>query len=246
MNINTSIIVVIMLLIISCNTNVNQEQTNKEAKEEIVTKNTETEIFVTQAKFSMMIANTAGTSFLFETSDNKELQVFPDNDLENIKFAYQLRPGSTNHKYYGTTFEIKYQKRKYKTTGGDIVDRFYLLDINKTTNEVDEFEVFWLNFQSIISNDDKDAFMNLCTDNMKASFKNQFSSYEKFVNERMKQEISKTTAQDIEERGENEMLFVYKVIHSPENEFTTNYYSRGFWFKKDDGKWMINDILNAG
>ena len=124
-------LIAITILFFGCGSKTNKETKKAELVENLTDQQapSETEIKTTKANFIMMIANTAGTSFIFKTSETDDLQLFPDENLQGMEFAYGLQPGETNHKYKEKTFEIKYEKRAIKTTGGDIVDRFFLLEI---------------------------------------------------------------------------------------------------------------------
>lgn len=107
------------------NNNAEQEQVQDNAAETNVQ---EQGVVTTKAKFLYMIANTAGTSFVFKTPEVDELQVFPGENLKGMDFAYGLQPGDTNHEYYEKEFEIKYVERPYESPGGT-VDRKFLLEI---------------------------------------------------------------------------------------------------------------------
>lgn len=346
------------------------ETTNNEGTEQDSLQTTETsntvetakaETIAVEAKFQMMIANTAGTSYLFKTVEGTELQLFPDQNLTGMEFANGLQPGSTDHAYYDKNFELKYQKRTVQTTGGDMVERLFLseakpAEASKTTgitfdelknikfagvepawtleftdkniiynfgyeenpielvyygdydgtnqrlkqiseNEVqvrfihksaldkgfinvatikkencsdgmsdntypysvklqqetttlhacgylknktadNDFEIFWKKIQQAVANNDKTAFMALCSPEMKTFFKSQ--SFEKFIDQRMKQEIAKASVADIQEI-DGQKMFEY-VISYPADKTTGETYSStfGFWFKKIDGQWKIN------
>lgn len=128
----------LMVVFFGCNSGQQKEnaeaETNKDVEQEQVQDNaaetTEQEqgVVTTKAEFLYMIANTAGTSFVFKTPDVDELQVFPGENLEGMDFAYGLQPGDTNHEFYGKEFDIKYEEKPYETPGG-VVDRKFLLEV---------------------------------------------------------------------------------------------------------------------
>ncbi len=115
--------------------------------------------------------------------------------------------------------------------------------INNTAKSGD-FDSFWKQFQNIIANNNKAAFMKLCSAEMKSYF--EYTSYEELMNPRMKKEVAKTSASQIEDKGNQGKLFMYKVITGPENDYTSNYMTYGFWFKKVNGKWIINSPQMGG
>ncbi|MFW5760853.1 MAG: hypothetical protein ACOCXH_07745 [Cyclobacteriaceae bacterium] len=114
-------------------TNATAEADNETTTEQVNDRDAEAnkeeqEVITTKAKFQYMIANTAGTSYVFKTPEVDELQLFPGENLKGMEFANSLQPGNTDHEYYGKEFEIKYVERPTETPGG-MVDRKFLLEV---------------------------------------------------------------------------------------------------------------------
>ncbi len=126
----------LMVAFFGCNSaqqDTNAEADNDAATEEVKDRDAEEsnekqDAVTTKAEFLYMIANTAGTSYVFRTPENDELQVFPSKNLKGMEFAKGLQPGNTDHEYYGKKFEIKYVEKPYETPGG-MVDRKFLLEV---------------------------------------------------------------------------------------------------------------------
>lgn len=155
--------------------NENQENTEKETtktnplkREETTNPNAKTVV----AQFQMMVANTAGTSYFFETSSGKEMQFFPDKNLKGMEFANSLRPGSNDHKYFGKSFELKYEKRNVETPGGR-VDRLILLSAKDAKNvEKSESTIGALNASEL-----KNIQFNGVEPNWTLIFKDAYAEY---------------------------------------------------------------------
>ncbi len=132
-------IAVAMIFFLGCGSENDKTNSDSGIKEEAEERATEEkpkpETITAEAEFIMMIANTAGTSYFFKIQGDDEFQVFPDENLQGMEFTNDMKPGDTEHEYYGKKFKIKYEKREFKTNGGDIVDRFYLTEIKKSAKE---------------------------------------------------------------------------------------------------------------
>ena len=115
--------------------------------------------------------------------------------------------------------------------------------VNETTKVPADFVEFWGKFKNMVAKNDKAGIMAVSSESMKDFFNTQYDS---FMNKRMKEEVAKASVKEIEDRGEMGKLFIYKVITGPENEYTANYMTYGFWFKIVDGKWLINEPQMGG
>ncbi len=99
----------------------------------------------------------------------------------------------------------------------------------------EEFKAFWKKFQNIIANDDKAAFMRLCTEEYKKNFGDH---YPRFIDAQAKEEIAKATIDDMRSQNPNNRLFAYLDDESDS--------LCGFFFKKINGEWKVQALHFAG
>ena len=99
----------------------------------------------------------------------------------------------------------------------------------------EEFEAFWKKFQNIIANDDKAAFMRLCTEESKKNFGDHYPG---FIDAQTKEEIAKATVDDIRKQTPTNRLFAYLDDESDS--------LLGFFFEKINGEWKIQALHIAG
>ncbi len=101
----------------------------------------------------------------------------------------------------------------------------------ETTNEYDDhFEPFWVAFQSVIANDNKEALLAMCNASTKDFLSTKYST---FVNARMKKEVAKITISTIKNKYNGQKFFTYTVSTDTEEAIY------GFMFEEIDGKWMV-------
>ncbi len=113
------------------------------------------------------------------------------------------------------------------------------ITINSNT---EDFTIFWKKFQNIIANNNKVELLKISSKSMK----DFLQATPNFIDARMKKEVAKTNASSIENRENEQKLFIYKIITGPENEYTANYSTFGFWFKKINGKWIVDQPQMGG
>jgi uncharacterized membrane protein len=70
-----------------------------------------------QAQFKMLIASTGGTYYAFKDQTGKTIDFYHDEQVKALEFAMSLRPGDTEHKYYGKWFELTYEYRDITRKG---------------------------------------------------------------------------------------------------------------------------------
>jgi uncharacterized membrane protein len=129
-----SLLSTLTLLLFVCACNSSDEKTKEELKEEIraelkaeqdeeknserqtegkdsATDNDKKGMKTVNAKFEMMVTNTAGTYYVFTDENGKTLKFFPMNGkTKGMDFAASLQSGDTNHKYSGKEYQITYDE----------------------------------------------------------------------------------------------------------------------------------------
>lgn len=110
---------------------------------------------------------------------------------------------------------------------------------------VDEFEIFWVQFQKVIDKNDKQAFIDICgTDDVKNFFT---GNYDNFITDEMREAIKSTKASDIEDFEDGSKAFYLKESYPSDPETGETFESStGFIFKKINGKWAVYQPHMAG
>jgi uncharacterized membrane protein/outer membrane murein-binding lipoprotein Lpp len=98
--------------------------------------------YTVEAKFEMMIANTAGTHYVFSDESGNEYDLFPTNETEGLEFANSLRPGDTSHKYNGDWYLLTVKDRVVETPGGEI-ERSFVLKASREKGQGEVGEDKW-------------------------------------------------------------------------------------------------------
>lgn len=95
-----------------------------------------------EAKFEMMIANTAGTHYAFSDESGNEYDLFPTNKTEGLEFANTLIPFDTSHKYNGDWYLLTVKDSVVETPGGEI-ERSFVLKASRVKGQGEVGEDKW-------------------------------------------------------------------------------------------------------
>ena len=113
-------------------------------------------------------------------------------------------------------------------------------EIENISNNSDDFEIFWTEFQTIIASGNKQDLLDICNESTQDFLNDMFEDH---VNEKMRTDVAQTTAEDVNALSsditdfENERIYFY-VEHYDDPESVGS--SFGFWFEKNNGKWIVS------
>lgn len=107
-------------------TETKEEQQNSSEQPSAATQQKEVRGKSIKAQFEMMVANTAGTFFVFKDPDGESTWYRKSREAEGLDFALSLDPGDENNKYNGEWYEITFEERNEELKGTETKRPFIL------------------------------------------------------------------------------------------------------------------------
>ena len=115
--------------------------------------------------------------------------------------------------------------------------------VSDNSEGIDNFDVFWSDFQTAVAADNENAVLALCNQDVKDFI--EAMGYGFIFDDEMKQQIANRKASDVEVVSDQEKLFIY-IIEYPSDGAETFSSSFGFYIGKTNGKWLLTIPAFAG